>query len=488
MNASIKNVGEVLAQQLNIPHYQRPYRWTQKNVLQLLEDIFQSMYSGKKQYRIGSLILHRNQESYDQNSYDIVDGQQRLTTLILILKQCQIGKELVFPNLKYNSHSVLAIKENYSFIANWMNRNNIEKASLGKYVTESCQFVQIEVDDQSEAFQMFDTQNGRGKSLEPYNLLKAYHIRAMEQNPQEEKIKCDQRWEAAAQYDATPEIENDPNVDILKQLFTEQLFRTRIWSRNEVAGRFTRNDIEEFKGFTIDKNHPVHFPYQNPQLLQYLTEKFYKNILQGTIGTFNRFESGDSDSINPFVNINQDIVNGQAFFDYIETYTELYKKMFLELGTYQLAEFKKFFFQYCMTYDLKDDTWVNNVKRSDIFRHISGKARRQGDTYLREIYKSLCLMLFDKFGEKVLMQFYKILYRLIYQLRLKYTQVRYSTAAQEVIKYFTIIYRAKNITDLLQLEKMAGQIVSPEKQQDRDDGVNRIGNSEIAKLIWCGGK
>ena len=477
MKASIINVKDVLAQQLNIPHYQRPYRWTQKNVLQLLEDISQSMYSGKKQYRIGSLILHLNQESYD-----IVDGQQRLTTLILILKQCQIGKELGFPDLRYNSHSVLAIKENYSFIANWLNRNNIEQNAFKEYITESCQFVQIVVEDQSEAFQMFDTQNGRGKSLEPYNLLKAYHIRAMEQNPQEEKIKCDQRWEAAAQYDATPEIENDPNVDILKQLFTEQLFRTRIWSRNEVAGRFTRNDIEEFKGFTIDKNHPVHFPYQNPQLLQYLTEKFYKNILQGTIGTFNRFESGDSDSINPFVNINQDIVNGQAFFDYIETYTELYKKMFLELGTYQLAEFKKFFFQYCMTYDTNEEVWNNAIKRPDLFRYVSGKACRQGDTYLREIYKSLCLMLFDKFGEKALMQFYKILYRLVYQLRLEKAQVRYSTAAEHPVKYFTIIYRAKNISDLLQLEKMAGSIVTP---QNKENCVNRIDNT-IANFIWEG--
>ena len=37
---------------------------------------------------------------------------------------------------------------------------------------------------------MFDSQNGRGKELEAYNLLKAYHIRAMELNGQDEKIKC----------------------------------------------------------------------------------------------------------------------------------------------------------------------------------------------------------------------------------------------------------------------------------------------------------
>ena len=58
MEAMIKTVQEVLKQNnLRIPNYQRPYRWTTKNVHQLLEDISLSMYSGKKQYRIGSLIF-----------------------------------------------------------------------------------------------------------------------------------------------------------------------------------------------------------------------------------------------------------------------------------------------------------------------------------------------------------------------------------------------------------------------------------------------
>ena len=104
------------------------------------------------------------------------------------------------------------------FIRSWIDSNTSDHGKqLSDYLLKSCKFVEIIVDNLSEAFQMFDTQNGRGKSLEAYNLLKAYHIRAMEQNTQEEKILCDQNWETAIQYDATPDIQTDPNVDILKQ-------------------------------------------------------------------------------------------------------------------------------------------------------------------------------------------------------------------------------------------------------------------------------
>ena len=239
-------------------------------------------------------------------------------------------------------------------------------------------------------------------------MLKAYHIRAMEQNTQEEKIQCDREWEGATQYDATPDIQNDPNVDILGQLFREQLFKSRLWCRNDDARNFTKNDIGEFKGFTIDKNHPIDFPFQNPFLLQYLTEKFYRNVLSGAIGTKTRFESGESDKANPFVNINQTIINGKAFFEYIGTYVELYKKMFIELGSYQLAEFKEFFYLHCLTYNPQKTAWEEAKYRTDAFRDTDNLSRRTGDTYLREAYKSICFVLLDKFGEKTLLKYYKL--------------------------------------------------------------------------------
>ena len=388
INAEIVKAKNIINNnRLRIPEYQRPYCWSEKNVLQLLEDISTSKDAGKRSYRIGSIIMYDN---ILDDSLDIVDGQQRITTLLLIAKACN---ENVSDSLEFCHYdSFKNIRNNYSFIQLWLNENCREnKSEYFNYIKESCEFVKIIVSDLSEAFQMFDSQNGRGKELEAYNLLKAYHIRAMEQDSREDKIQCDKRWEAATQYDATPKILDDPNIDILKQLFEEQLYRSRIWSRRDKAGEFSKEKIDEFKGFTIDKNHPAVFPYQNPQLLQYLTTKFYKNILSGTVATQNRFLSGDNENIDPFVNINQPIVNGKPFFDYVETYSEIYKRMFIDIGTYQLSDFKEFYYSFCLNYG--DDKEHRTQETAFMPKY---PATRNGDTYLREAYKSLVFVLFDK--------------------------------------------------------------------------------------------
>lgn len=457
IEATIKTTKQVLEQKLSIPFYQRPYRWTTENVLQLLEDIRQSKAAGKMEYRIGSAIFYRSPD----NQLEIVDGQQRLTTILLIAKVAKIDVATVESNIRYPANSVSAIRDNHQFIRKWIEENtNDNGASLANYLLDNCKFMEIVVDDLSEAFQMFDTQNGRGKSLEAYNLLKAYHIRAMEQNTQEERIQCDREWEGATQYDATPDIPNDPNVDILGQLFREQLFKSRLWCRNDNAKDFSRDDIGEFKGFTIDKNHSIDYPFQNPFLLQYLTEKFYRNVLSGAIGTKTRFESGESDKANPFVNISQTIINGKAFFEYVGTYVELYKKMFIELGTYQLAEFKKFFYLHCLTYNPQDsnDVWEKAKHRTNAFADTNYLSQRTGDTYLREAYKSICFAVLDKFGEKTLLKYHKILYRLVYQVRLQNYAVKYPTAMSAPKQYFVIMQRAKSEADLLQLDKLDAEL------------------------------
>lgn len=481
--ASIKSVGDVLGRELCIPDFQRAYRWRNANVMQLLDDIRISMETGKDEYRIGSVILYPN----DENKYEIVDGQQRLTTILLV--EVTAGNNFggnALTSLRYSTGSLAAIRDNAKCVDEWLSDKTAEwRSRFVSYLLENCKFVEIVVDDLSEAFQMFDTQNGRGKSLEPYNLLKAYHIRAMEQNSQEEKIKCDQEWEDATQYDATPDDENDPNVDILKQLFSEQLFKSRLWCRGEIcrddgeARVFSRNEIDEFKGFTIDKNHPIAFPFQNPFLLRYMTNKFYQNVLSGTVGTKARLEAGETDKVNPFVNINQTVINGNAFFEYIQTYVELYKKMFIELGSYQLFEFKKFFYLHCLVYDPSgEDRWNKARCFSSSFRHTDSQSRRSGDTYLREVYKSLCFVLLDKFGEKVFNKYYKPLYRLVYQLRLKNSAVRYQSAMTTPAEYFKIISRAKTGIDLLAIERCAGEL---QKAEFRNE--DKLKNMALVKFI-----
>ncbi|GAA7525487.1 DUF262 domain-containing protein [Helicobacter pylori] len=72
-----------------IPDYQRPYQWTEKNCEKLLDDLFSSYeYYEESGYFCGSLVLIVINTDSETNAetYDIVDGQQRLSTFILLAK------------------------------------------------------------------------------------------------------------------------------------------------------------------------------------------------------------------------------------------------------------------------------------------------------------------------------------------------------------------------------------------------------------------
>ena len=55
---------------LAIPVYQRPYKWTPKNVNRLLDDIEDAMHANKEVYRVGTLILHKKNKSVKSNTTD----------------------------------------------------------------------------------------------------------------------------------------------------------------------------------------------------------------------------------------------------------------------------------------------------------------------------------------------------------------------------------------------------------------------------------
>jgi Uncharacterized conserved protein len=434
ISASIKKIAEVLSQNLEIPAFQRPYCWDDRNVRQLLQDVYDSWKSGKQSYRIGSTILFMDTD----NSLQIVDGQQRITTILLVLRQLTgnndfLGKTLCSTLNYEHEESQWHIVDNNRYIEKWVNeRISSEKQEFYKYLIDYCEFVEIKVTDLSEAFQMFDSQNGRGKPLEAYNLLKAYHIRAMEVETQDVKIECDKRWEGATRYRINPNDEKENGQDILKQVINEQLYRTRKWSRKSDAYGFDNTKILEFKGVSINKYNSVDFAYQNTELLNYVATKYFESIGLNVKGIKSRFYPSDPENINPFVLINQNIINGKHFFDYIETYIEIYKRLFICRKNDSLKEFQDFFDKYCK---------YNN-------------SNRLGDTYLREAYKSLIFVLFDKFGEEGLYQYYKTLYVLIYRLRLEKMQVKYNSVAQYPKSFFASIDKAKDL-NLNSLNKKA---------------------------------
>ncbi len=84
---------DILATELSayyqIPIYQRPYQWTEKNCEKLLDDLLSSYECYKESdYFCGSLVLIAigTDSATNAKTYDVVDGQQRLSTFILLAK------------------------------------------------------------------------------------------------------------------------------------------------------------------------------------------------------------------------------------------------------------------------------------------------------------------------------------------------------------------------------------------------------------------
>ncbi|MGT0083462.1 DUF262 domain-containing protein [Helicobacter pylori] len=70
-----------------IPIYQRPYQWTEENCEKLLDDLFFNYEDDREgDYFCGSLVLIAISEDSKAKTYDVVDGQQRLSTFILLAK------------------------------------------------------------------------------------------------------------------------------------------------------------------------------------------------------------------------------------------------------------------------------------------------------------------------------------------------------------------------------------------------------------------
>lgn len=177
---------------LLIPFYQRAYVWSEEMVKIMLEDIDEQRKEGKK-YLLGSLIIHieiyeakQNDNEAKENDdepqkkkqvkFNIVDGQQRLTTLDLVLEH--LGDKLDLEKEQKISSESDAEQTIKQTIQNWF--ENRDKNSFLEYLKGSIEFVCVFTNSLDDAFIFFDSANAKGKRLEGYDLIKAFHLRALE--------------------------------------------------------------------------------------------------------------------------------------------------------------------------------------------------------------------------------------------------------------------------------------------------------------------
>lgn len=411
LHTEIINVGNLLQyKNLTIPFYQRPYKWTTKNVNQLIDDIF--LHKNKSAYRLGTLVLHD-----DGNIYNIVDGQQRTITLILIAKALfeertndfknpelkilleTLNKNIINPEFS-SDISIKNIQDNYKEIVRRVAGFDEEIIS---FLFNKCEFIKFVLSDISEAFQFFDSQNARGKDLEPHDLLKAYHLREFFHSDDSVKKKVVDSWESMQ----TKELAN---------LFGEYLFRIRSWSKGNSARYFTKVNIEIFKGINIENTE--NYPYTELVRIAHFYTDRYNSSYERSI---------DRNQSNYPFQIDQTIINGRRFFEMITHYIDVFNKtinrdspaIFLK---YKLSQNAQTIFNTINTYEGRN---------------------RTGDGYVRTIFDCALLYYIDKFGIREISQAVERIFIWAYTLRLSYQAVQIASMDNYVLDGINIFREIK---------------------------------------------
>lgn len=391
LQKTIISVRQLLADQdLVIPQYQRPYKWTNRHVTQLFSDI--AAFRDKTSYRLGTIVFH-----LDCHQKNIVDGQQRTITLMLAVHALirryrvkrmerkdlreqlnELERKMAIPRFE-SDISKANIHANYLEIDRIINRTDFDEEQIN-FLLNRCEVVTFTLTDISEAFQFFDSQNARGKDLEPHDLLKAFHLREFSIHEDHLKRGTVSKWE------------NSETAE-LSTLFAQYLYRIRNWTKGESARYFGKKDTDLFKGVNIETI--SNYPYiEHLRLAHHFVDHYnggYERKIDGHKMAF------------PFY-LDQIIINGRRFFEMTDHYlgevgwavdTDTLKK---RIGRASFNGLAKKVFETITSYEGRN---------------------RTGDRYVRVMFDCLLIYYIDKFGYAEISRAIEKIFIWSYSLRLQ---------------------------------------------------------------------
>lgn len=353
----------IIKGQLCIPEYQRPYVWKEKQINRLLDDFIEYQNDTKPDkslFYLGSIIVHQ-----EDNKLNIIDGQQRITTLLLMNS---IINSQFHSGIHYSSSSSINnIKKNYAYLKSVQAKDIFEYAKTE--VLQGIDLNKINVTlvvtaTEDLAYTFFETQNTGGVRLSGSDIIKAHHLRAITSK----KIINYQakKWEG---------IESDKVEGIIQNLTKIRFWDNRNWRRFP----FYRDDkgikevlIDEFTEKTKHDNEDISF--------------FYSAVKNIEGRAFQMHESH-------IKQLKQPLSDGNNTLDYINDYVHLYDILFNK--------------------NKKDH------RISDAFYEFNEKVMHgnSGTLFLKELLETAIIAYVSRFGFHRLFEASLWLYRCIYSLR-----------------------------------------------------------------------
>jgi uncharacterized protein with ParB-like and HNH nuclease domain len=252
-------IKEVFQKWFRIPEYQRPYVWGPDQITELLDDIYQAQKQNKdSQYFIGSMVLQKKEtdkEGLKYLEYDVLDGQQRLITLLLLTAvvrdltpqtdqpRRETCRDTIYKLAKPDDNEpervriVFDIREKVKeFIDEYVKREsgtekeedfarlakkkeedisvrNMASAILtirsyfknGKsinevfpYLRSNVLMIHVTAEELEDAFHLFTVMNNRGVRLRNSDILKAENLSKVKSDI--ERVKYAKNWETIEEY------------------------------------------------------------------------------------------------------------------------------------------------------------------------------------------------------------------------------------------------------------------------------------------------
>ncbi|MGV4439203.1 DUF262 domain-containing protein [Ornithobacterium rhinotracheale] len=261
----------------SIPIYQRNYAWTEKEIIQLmhdLNDVFEkNEKENEKKYFLGTLVVSEKEEYYE-----VIDGQQRLTTLFVLLavlsKHTDVTsdseKSLDLKKLKFlardRSNETLdkisqkdfdAYKESekdsiihaYEMIEKYIKNNISSISKFEDFLFKNVQILRVAVPHDTDLNHYFEIMNTRGEQLEKHEILKARMMNCLS-NDKDASEAFNKIWEACSdmgryvQYGFEPNERKNIFGETWNELKLKNIFsQTKENQLNTVTKSETKEDI-----------------------------------------------------------------------------------------------------------------------------------------------------------------------------------------------------------------------------------------------------
>lgn len=348
---------------LTIPEYQRSYQWRDTQINRLLNDFYhhrkeqQDRKAGTASpFYLGSIILH--QQSYKKSEkprLNIIDGQQRLTTLAII---AFLQKRFTHLSLSYESpESQQQIKRNLM----WLEQH--KQPELQTIDLDQVSFTLVVTRSEDDAYRFFETQNTGGVRLGGADIIKAHHLRAVDEIDKQATDQFAKRWEALG--DLEPVI--------------KALLRGRYWQS------------------LFFRELPLH--NQKPQIRTSIVSELAEKTGKGEDIAYGRIWRTR-------------LPGGREMLSQAQTGYELRQPLNAGANTIHYLQY----FQGLEQMYLKENPNLNLPKYTDFYKFICGL---EGCSYLKQLFDTCLLLYISQFGTQQLDLAAKKLFRVTYSRRVE---------------------------------------------------------------------